>query len=47
VSTAEIDAQLTAALVLGPALADGVERPVCEALGCGFLPRCHPGERGL
>ena len=23
------------------------QRPACEALGCGFLARCHPPERGL
>ncbi len=46
-STAEIDARLTAALALGSALAEGLERSGCEALGCGFVPRCHPGERGL
>ena len=42
-----IDARLTAALALGPGLAEGLERAACEALGCGFVPRCHPPERGL
>jgi hypothetical protein len=32
---------------LGPALADVLERRGCEALGCGFVRRCHPPERGL
>jgi len=44
---AAIEARLTAALALGPGLAEGVERAACEALGCGFVPRCHPPERGL
>jgi hypothetical protein len=30
-----------------PALAEGLERGGCEALGCGFVRRCHPPERGL
>jgi ATP-dependent exoDNAse (exonuclease V) beta subunit len=47
VSLAELDARLRPAAGLGPALADGLERPGCEALGCGFLGRCHPPERGL
>jgi hypothetical protein len=42
-----IDARLTAGLALGPGLAEGLERAACEALGCGFVPRCHPAERGL
>ncbi|HUM12351.1 MAG TPA: UvrD-helicase domain-containing protein [Myxococcaceae bacterium] len=47
VSPAELDARLVAALALGPALTEGLERAGCEALGCGFVPRCHPAERGL
>jgi len=47
VASSSIEARLTAALALGPGLAEGIERSACEALGCGFLPRCHPRERGL
>ncbi|HEY1418907.1 MAG TPA: hypothetical protein VGF41_13445, partial [Myxococcaceae bacterium] len=47
VAPSSIVARLTAAVALGPALAEGIERSACEALGCGFLPRCHPRERGL
>jgi hypothetical protein len=47
VAPAEIEGRLRAALELGPALADALERRGCEALGCGFVRRCHPPERGL
>jgi ATP-dependent exoDNAse (exonuclease V) beta subunit len=47
VAPSSVGAQLTAALALGPGLAEGIERAACEALGCGFVPRCHPPERGL
>ena len=47
VSPAELEARLRSAVGLGPALADVLERRRCEALGCGFLGRCHPPERGL
>jgi len=47
VAPAEIEGRLRAALELGPALADALERRGCEALGCGFVRRCHPAERGL
>jgi len=39
--------RLVSAFSLGPGLADLLARPSCEALGCGFVPRCHPPERGL
>src|SRR5262249_17325999 len=42
-----IEARLPSAMSLGPALADALERHGCEALGCGFLRRCHPPDRGL
>ena len=47
VGPTEIAARLASALALGPALAESLERPGCEALGCGFVPRCHPPDRGL
>jgi len=47
VSPAEVEARLRSAVSLGPALAEVLERRGCEALGCGFLGRCHPPERGL
>jgi superfamily I DNA/RNA helicase len=47
VAPAELEARLRSAMSLGPALADALERRACEALGCGFLGRCHPPERGL
>jgi hypothetical protein len=47
VAPSSIGVQLTAALALGQGLAEGIERAACEALGCGFVPRCHPPERGL
>jgi hypothetical protein len=47
VAPAEIEAQLRSAVGLGPALVDGLEQRGCEALGCGFVRRCHPPERGL
>jgi hypothetical protein len=47
VARAEIEARLRSAVELGPALVDGLERRGCEALGCGFVRRCHPPERGL
>jgi ATP-dependent exoDNAse (exonuclease V) beta subunit len=47
VTPAEIEARLRSAVELGPALADVLERRGCEALGCGFVRRCHPPERGL
>jgi len=34
--------RLVSAFALGPGLADRLARPSCEALGCGFVPRCHP-----
>jgi ATP-dependent helicase/nuclease subunit A len=44
-------AQLTevarGALQLEEPLAPVLERSRCEALGCGFASRCHPGKRGL
>jgi hypothetical protein len=47
VAPAELEARLRSAASLGPALAGTLERHRCEALGCGFLGRCHPPERGL
>ena len=47
VSPAEVEARLRSAVSLGPALAVALERHGCEALGCGFVPRCHPPKRGL
>jgi hypothetical protein len=47
VTPAEIEARLRSAVELGPPLADVLERRGCEALGCGFVRRCHPPERGL
>ena len=47
VDAVEIEARLRSAVELGPALAEGLERSGCEALGCGFVRRCHPLERGL
>jgi hypothetical protein len=47
VASSSLDARLTATLALGPGLTEGIERAACEALGCGFVPRCHPPERGL
>ena len=44
---AEMEARLRAAVILGPALADALEPRGCEALGCGFLRRCHPSDHGL
>jgi len=42
-----LEARLMEALALGPALAPALEKTACEALGCGFVRRCHPGGRGL
>jgi ATP-dependent exoDNAse (exonuclease V) beta subunit len=39
--------RLVPALRLGPELAPCLDRTACEALGCGFLGRCHPPGRGL
>jgi hypothetical protein len=47
VAAVEIEARLRSAVDIGPALVDGLERRGCEALGCGFVRRCHPPERGL
>ena len=47
VTLAAVEARLRSAVSLGPALADPLERHGCEALGCGFLRRCHPPDRGL
>ena len=47
VELAAVASRLDTALALGPALAAALSRPACEALGCGFLARCHPPERGL
>jgi hypothetical protein len=43
----ELEARLASALALAPALAPALDRPACEALGCGFVARCHPPGRGL
>ena len=47
VSPAEVEERLQAAVALGPSLAEGLDRDGCEALGCGFVRRCHPMDRGL
>jgi hypothetical protein len=47
VPPAEVEARLHAALAAGTALAERLERRGCEALGCGFVRRCHPPDRGL
>ena len=47
IAPSSIDARLASALALGPVLSEGVERSRCEGLGCGFVRRCHPPERGL
>ncbi|MGZ6029398.1 MAG: 3'-5' exonuclease, partial [Myxococcaceae bacterium] len=39
--------RLDAALAVGQTLAAALDRPACEALGCGFVARCHPSGRGL
>ena len=47
VELAALAGQLEAALALGPTLGAALDRPACEALGCGFVARCHPPGRGL
>jgi len=47
VELADVSRRLDAGLAQGPALAPALDRPACEALGCGFLRRCHPTGRGL
>ncbi len=47
VALASVASRVETALALGPALAERLPRAACEALGCGFLARCHPPERGL
>jgi hypothetical protein len=43
----ELTAVARGALELEEPLAPVLERPRCEALGCGFASRCHLGKRGL
>ncbi|RPH66245.1 MAG: hypothetical protein EHM78_23945, partial [Myxococcaceae bacterium] len=47
VAPAAVEARLRAALAAGTTLAERLERRGCEALGCGFVRRCHPSDRGL
>jgi ATP-dependent exoDNAse (exonuclease V) beta subunit len=44
---AELTQAAQGALQLEEPLAPVLERTRCEALGCGFASRCHPGKRGL
>jgi ATP-dependent helicase/nuclease subunit A len=44
---AELTEAAHGALQLEEPLAPVLELPRCEALGCGFASRCHPGKRGL
>ena len=43
----EVEARVRAAFAAGTTLAERLERRGCEALGCGFVRRCHPSDRGL
>jgi hypothetical protein len=43
----EVEARVRAAVAAGTTLAERLERRGCEALGCGFVGRCHPSDRGL
>ena len=47
VPSPDVEARLCSALAAGTSLAEHLERHRCEALGCGFVRRCHPSERGL
>ena len=47
VAPSALEAGLVSALALGSALAPALDRPACEALGCGFVARCHSSGRGL
>ncbi len=47
VELAALAGRLEAALALGSTLAAALDCPACEALGCGFVARCHPAGRGL
>ncbi len=47
VALSALEAGLVSALALGSALAPALDRPACEALGCGFVARCHSSGRGL
>jgi ATP-dependent helicase/nuclease subunit A len=44
---AELTEAAHGALQLEEPMAPVLERARCEALGCGFASRCHPGKRGL
>ncbi|HZJ54368.1 MAG TPA: UvrD-helicase domain-containing protein [Myxococcaceae bacterium] len=47
VTPVDLEARLHAALAARTTLAERLDRRGCEALGCGFVRRCHPLDRGL
>ena len=47
VTASVLEERLVAARRLGKELAPRLDRTACEALGCGFVGRCHPPGRGL
>jgi hypothetical protein len=47
VAAVDLEARLHAALAARTTLAERLDRRGCEALGCGFVRRCHPADRGL